>query len=172
MTRILTPSLLMTTLTTLMLAGCDGAVDAGACADPCATTAPACDGCPAIAESLCVDGACVAVGDATADLVGDVSIARGLDGVIEVTIAVVDARGTDCGSLPVLTDAVGVLAGGRVDVSGGPFHPDLAFGLVPAGAVLVAADGLDATGTVVGRGCIAVDATDGANDIGVVTVAP
>ena len=167
MTRIMTLTLLMTTLT---LAGCDGAVDAGPCADPCATKAPACDGCPAIAETLCEDGACVAVGDATADLVGDVSIARGLDGVIEVTIAVV--RGTDCASLPVLTDAVGVLAGSRVDVSGGPFHPDLAFGLVPPGAVLVAADGLDATGTVVGRGCVAVEVSDGANDIGVVTVAP
>ena len=168
----------VTTLTTLMAAlgslvvGCDGAASTGACPDPCAARAPACDGCPAIAEALCLDGVCVDLTDLSADVSADVSIDRALAGVVAVTIAVVDGRGADCATLPVLTESDAVLTGSRVDVSGGPFHPDLAFGQVPEGSVLVAADGLNDRGAVVGRGCIAVDVVGGANDVGVITVSP
>jgi len=152
---------------------------AAACADEqevadcgCPTTPAACDGCPAVAQTICVDSACVERADDDAVVTADVSIQRGLDGVVGVTIAVVDARGASCQALETLTDTQNVLSGTRVDVSGGPFHEDLGFGTVPAGAVLVAADGLDVDGNVVGHGCVAVDVVAGNNDVGVVTVAP
>ncbi len=110
--------------------------------------------------------------DDVAEVVADVSIDRNLDGVVDVTIAVIDARGTSCNDVGTLTEARNVLAGSRVDVSGGPFHPDIAFGAVPVGAVLVAADALDEAGDVVGRGCVAVDVVSGSNDVGVLAVAP
>ncbi len=136
----------------------------------CPKTPPSCQGCPAVAQTLCIDSACLARGASDADVVADVSIARGLDGVVAVTLAVLDGRGPGCADVGVLTVAGNVLSGDRVDVSGGTFHPDLSFGSVPAGAVLVAADGLDADGEVVGRGCVEVDVIAGANDVGVVTV--
>lgn len=150
-----------------------------ACADKvalpdceCQTTPPSCEGCPPVADTLCVDSACVDRAADDASVIADVSIARGLDGVVDVTIAVVDARGLGCAELGPLTEASNVLSGDRVDVTGGPFHPDIRFGTVPTGAVLVAADGLDVDGNVVGRGCVAVDVVAGDNDVGVVTVAP
>lgn len=140
------------------------------CEPACATRAPACDTCPTIAEALCVDGACVELGDKDASVLADVSIARDLDGVVAVIIAVV---ATDaCEGLAALQSADDVVAGTRVDVSGGPFHPDLDFGLVPAGTVVVAADGLAADDAVVGRGCAVVELAAGDNDVGVLTVAP
>jgi hypothetical protein len=153
------------------LAACDdSAVDGGGC--DCPVVEAACDGCPAIAEELCIEGACVVRTDDVAEVVADVSIDRNLDGVVDVTIAVIDARGTSCNDVGTLTEARNVLAGSRVDVSGGPFHPDIAFGAVPVGAVLVAADALDEAGDVVGRGCVAVDVVSGSNDVGVLAVAP
>lgn len=155
----------------VILAACDDtAVDDGAC--DCPVVAAACDGCPTIADQLCIEAACVARADDVADVVADISIQRGLDGVVDVTIAVIDARGTTCADVGTLTEARNVLAGSRVDVSGGPFHPDISFGVVPAGSVLVAADALNDAGEVVGRGCVAVDVVSGSNDVGVLTVAP
>jgi hypothetical protein len=140
------------------------------CEPACEVRAPACDTCPTIAEALCVEGACVELGEKDASVIADVSIARDLDGVVAVVIAVVASD--SCDGLASLRSADDVLAGTRVDVSGGPFHPDLDFGLVPAGTVVVAADGLVADDTVVGRGCTVVELAPGANDVGVVTVAP
>jgi hypothetical protein len=151
------------------LSGCEAPPAAG-CEPACATRAPACDTCPAIAEALCVESACVDVGDRDATITADVSINRDLDGVVAVVIAVVAAD--DCAGLPPLAGADGVLAGTRVDVSGGPFHPDLAFGEVPAGTVVVAADGLSADGALLGRGCAVVDVVAGDNDAGVLSVDP
>ncbi len=140
------------------------------CAPACATRAPACDTCPSIAEALCVDGACVELAEKDASVIADVSIARGLEGVVAVVIGVVAAD--SCEGLAPLHSAVDVVAGTRVDVSGGPFHPDLDFGLAPAGTVVVAADGLADDDSMVGRGCVVVDLAAGENDVGVVTVAP
>lgn len=154
----------------VLLAACDApAVDSGC---DCPVVEATCDGCPAIAEELCVESACVARADDVAEVVADISIDRNLDGVVDVTIAVVDARGTSCDDVGTLTEARNVLAGSRVDVSGGPFHPDINFGAVPAGAVLVAADALNDAGDVVGRGCVVVDVVSGSNDVGVLAVAP
>ena len=153
------------------LSACPEASYSEPCGGGCAQSAPACEGCPAIADELCVDGACVAIGDKDAVVIADVSIARGLDGVVAVSIALVDGS-VGCAALGTLDSAAGVFAGTRIDVSGGPFHPDLNFGAAPAGSVLVAADGLDAEGAVVGRGCLAVDVSAGDNDVGVITVAP
>jgi hypothetical protein len=155
----------------VFLAACDdSAVDGGAC--DCPVVEAACDGCPAIAEQLCIDNTCVERADDVANVVADLSIDRTLDGVVDVTIAVLDARGISCNDVGTLSAAANVLAGSRVDVSGGPFHPDIAFGAVPAGAVLVAADALNEAGDVVGRGCVAVDVVSGSNDVGVLAVAP
>ena len=151
------------------VSGCEAPVATG-CEPACATRAPACDTCPAIAEALCVEGACVDVGERDAAISADVSINRDLDGVVAVVIAVVAAA--DCAGLPPLAEADGILAGTRVDVSGGPFHPDLAFGEVPAGAVVIAADGLSADGTRLGHGCAIVDVVAGDNDAGVLSVDP
>jgi hypothetical protein len=153
----------------LGLSACE-APPAAACEPACATRAPACDTCPAIAEALCVENTCVDVGARDAAITADVSIARDLDGVVAVVIAVVASD--DCAALRALSGADGVLAGTRVDVSGGPFHPDLAFGEVPAGTVVVAADGLAADGALLGRGCVVVDVVAGDNDVGVLTVDP
>lgn len=155
--------------TLLCLSACESP-PATSCEPVCATREPACDTCPAIAEALCVEGACVDVEARDAAITADVSIARDLDGVVAVIIAVVATD--DCAALPPLADADGVLAGTRVDVSGGPFHPDLAFGEVPASTVVVAADGLDADGALLGRGCVVVDVVAGDNDVGVVSVDP
>lgn len=153
----------------LALSACEAPVSTD-CVPACATRAPACDTCPVIAEALCVETTCVDVGARDAAITADVSINRDLDGVVAVVIAVVAAD--DCAALPQLVEAEGVLAGTRVDVSGGPFHPDLGFGEVPAGTVLVAADGLAADGTRLGRGCAIVDVVAGDNDVGVLTVDP
>jgi hypothetical protein len=153
----------------LALAACEAPVSTG-CQPACPTRAPACDTCPAVAEALCVDATCVDVGARDAAITADVSIARDLDGVVAVVIAVVAAD--DCAALPQLVEAGGVLAGTRVDVSGGPFHPDISFGEVPAGTVIVAADGLAADGTRLGRGCAIVDVVAGDNDVGVLAVDP
>jgi hypothetical protein len=155
----------------LAFAGCPAEQGSEPCEGGCAQSEPSCDGCPAIADELCVDGACVAVADKDAAVSADVSIARDLDGVVAVTIALVDGS-VGCDDLAPLDGAAGVFAGTRIDVSGGPFHPDLNFGSAPAGAILVAADGLDADGALVGRGCLAVDVSAGDNDVGVITVAP
>jgi hypothetical protein len=152
------------------LAACPAPTEITRCEGGCAQREPACDGCPAVADELCVDGECVAVVDKDATVIADVSIARGVDGVDAVTIAIVDTA-VACADLGDLTAAAGVFAGTRIDVSGGPFHPDLNFGTAPAGAVLVAADGLNAAGDIVGRGCVAVDLVAGDNDVGVITVA-
>jgi hypothetical protein len=154
----------------LLVACDDGADDSVAC--DCPVVEAACDGCPAIAEELCVESTCVARADDVADVVTDISIDRNLDGVVDVTIAVIDARGTSCDDVGTLTEAGNVLAGSRLDVSGGPFHPDIAFGTVPAGLVLVAADALNDAGEVVGKGCVTVDVVSGSNDLGVLAVTP
>lgn len=169
MSRVALAHLAVAVLALASLIGCDPTATTG-CTETCASRAPACDTCPALADEVCVDDACVALDARDARVSADVSIARDLDGVVAVVIAVVDARGADCASLPPLTEAAGVLAGTRVDVSGGPFHPDLAFGEVPGGAVLVAGDGLDRDGAVVGRGCLPFDAVAGDNDAGILAV--
>lgn len=170
MRRVVTALALIVTLgPAAAMSGCE-APPATGCEPACATRTPACDTCPAIAEALCVEGACVDVGDRDAAVSADVIISRDLDGVVAVVIAVVAAD--DCPSLPPLATAEGILSGTRVDVSGGPFHPDISFGEVPAGTVVVAADGLGADGVRLGRGCVVVDVVAGANDVGVLTVDP
>ena len=130
----------------------------------CATKAPACDnGCPAVALEVCVDGACEAVADATVALAVDANIDRGLSGVIALAVAVVDGRGASCADVGAVRDAENVLAGNRVEVSGGSFHQDLPLGGdVPEGEVLVVVDALDDGDAVVASGCAAAVAGDGA----------
>lgn len=143
-------------------AACDPPPAQG-CGTSCAVSVPACaDGCPAIADELCVDDACVARGDDAVDLAINVNLGRDLQGVIALSLAIVDGRGASCDDVGAASSAVNVLAGNRKEVSGGTFHPDLRVGLVPEGPVLVVVDALDAafadTGVVVATGCVAVDA--------------
>jgi hypothetical protein len=124
------------------------------CEPACATRPPACDdGCPTIADELCVDSACVPRGQDAVDVVVDVNIDRDLDGVAALLLAVVDARVAGCGDLSAVADVDAALAGNRFEVSGGSFHPDLSGGLVPAGDVVVVVDAVDEEGLVVGHGC-------------------
>lgn len=152
-----------------MLLACD---QGGPPTCDCPTKPPACAGCPPVAEELCIDGACVARGDDVAEVSADVSIQRGLEGVVGVTLAVIDGREATCASLLPLAEQANIIAGTRLDVSGGPFHPAVPFGATPAGPVLLAAEGLDTSGAVVGRGCIAGTVIAGKNALGVVTIAP
>ena len=138
---------------------CDPPPPADGC-PVCATRAPACDrGCPAIADDICVDGACVDPGEATVDLSVAVNLGRDLSGVVALALAVVDARSGACADVGPVASAQNVLAGNRIEVSGGTFHPDLPVGgLVPAVDVVVAVDALDADAAVVASGCVAARA--------------
>lgn len=152
-------------LAPVLAAACDPP-PAGDC-PVCAVRAPACDnGCPAIADEVCVDGACVEPGEATIDLKVAVNLGRDLDGVVAVALAVIDARGGACADIGAVADADNVLAGNRIEVSGGTFHPDLPVGgLVPAVSVVVAVDALDASDAIVASGCVAAEASADADII-------
>ncbi len=141
-----------------VVAACDPP-PSGSCAPACATQAPACpNGCPALADEVCVDGACVGVDEGVVDVAVTVSVDRNLDGVVALAVGLIDARVAGCADVDGVADAEGVLAGNRIEVSGGSFHPDLRVGLIPAVAVSVAVDALDVDGAVVARGCVDLDA--------------
>jgi hypothetical protein len=136
------------------------------CATTCATSAPACDdGCPAIANELCLDGSCVAVADGTVDIVVDANVGRRVTGVAALLVAVVDARVAGCADVVDVASADGVLSGNRFAVSGGTFHEDLAGGLVPEGDVVVVVDAVDAAQAVLAHGCEAVSAAGDRVDV-------
>jgi hypothetical protein len=136
------------------------------CASPCATQEPACnDGCPAIADEVCLDGACVAVADGTVDVVVDANVERHVTGVAALLVAVVDARVAGCDDVVDVASATGVLSGNRFSVSGGSFHEDLAGGLVPAGDVVVVVDAVDDAEAVLAHGCQAVTAAGDRVDV-------
>jgi hypothetical protein len=136
------------------------------CAAPCETSAPACDdGCPAIANELCLDGSCVAVEDGTVDVVVDANVGRRVTGVAALLVAVVDARVAGCDDIVDVATAEGVLSGNRFNVSGGTFHEDLAGGLVPEGDVVVVVDAVDDAQAVLAHGCEAVSAAGDRVDV-------
>jgi hypothetical protein len=136
------------------------------CAPGCATAEPACtDGCPAIASELCLQGACVAVPDATVDVVVDANVDRRTTGVTALLVAVVDARVAGCADVADVASAAGVLAGNRFAVSGGTFHEDLAGGLVPPGDVVVVVDAVDDALAVLAHGCQPVQAAGDRVDV-------
>jgi hypothetical protein len=135
-------------------AACAPPSSSAPCEPSCATRPPACDdGCPTIADELCVDGGCVRRGEDVVDVVVDVNVDRDLVGVAALLLAVVDARVAACDDLSSVADVDAALAGNRFEVSGGSFHPDLPGGLVPAGDVVVVVDAVDEEGQVVGHGC-------------------
>ncbi|MDP2342336.1 MAG: hypothetical protein Q8O67_15380 [Deltaproteobacteria bacterium] len=154
------------------LCNCEKPPEAAGCEPACEVREPACAGCPAIADELCVGSACEARGDDVVDLAIDVSLDRNLDGVTALTVAVVDARVSSCADVGPVKDAVNVLAGNRFNVSGGSFHEDLRVGLVPAGAVVVAVDALDDAGEILESGCAAFEADDTALEQGVLVEVP
>lgn len=138
---------------------CDPPVEAGGCDPACAAAAPACDdGCPAIADEVCVDGSCVAVADGEFDVAITVAVGRDIDDVaVAAAIAIVDVSGgATCGDVGPVSGADAVVAGNRIGLSGGSFHPDLHVGLVPAGDYLVVVDVLDADAAVLASNCAAL----------------
>lgn len=138
----------------------------------CPLTTPACDICPPLMTGTCADDECVALDAADADVVADISIQRGLDGVVALSIGIVDASSVSCATVGLLTESDAVLDGRRLDVPGGPFHPDIAFGSAPAGHVLVVADAYDADTAVVGQGCLDVTVSAGSNTLDPLIVTP
>ncbi len=138
-----------------VVSACDPPVDEVGCEPACKAAAPACDdGCPAVASEVCVDGSCAAVADGEFDVAITVALGRDIaDRVVAASIGVVDG---DCADVGVVKDAVGVVAGNRIEFAGGPFHPDLHVGLVAAGDYVVAVDALDASAAVVASGCVPV----------------
>ncbi len=136
------------------------------CAPDCAVGEPACDdGCPAIANELCVDGACVAVADGSVDVVVDANVHRRVSGTTALLVAVVDARVAGCDDVEAVSLATGVLAGNRFAVTGGSFHEDLAGGLVPAGDIIVVVDAIDHGQAVLAHGCAAAVAAGDSVDV-------
>jgi hypothetical protein len=144
------------------LCSCEKPPEVG-CEPACASREPACDGCPAIADELCLEATCEARGDDVVDLAIDVNVDRDLEGVVSLAVAVVDARLAACDDVGPVRDAANVLAGNLFNVSGGSFHEDLRVGLVPDAAVVVAVDALDDAGAILESGC--ADAAAGVVDV-------
>ena len=166
-----TGSAVLLTLAAALGNACEVTADVNGCAEACATREPACPTCPAVADEICIDDLCTGRGDDVCDLAGDVNIDRNLDGVTSLVVAVVDGRTLQCADLGDLRTQSDVLAGNALAVSGGSFHPDLSFGRVPEGAMLVAVDALDTNDNVIATGCVTVDAAGASVDVGVVEVA-
>ena len=139
-----------------LLCNCEQPPAPAGCEPACVVREPACAGCPAISDELCVDGACEARGDDSVDLAIDVSIDRDLAGVTALALAIVDARAASCANVGPVAAADGVLAGNRVNVAGGSFHEDLRVGLFPAVDVIVTVDALNDDGSVIASGCEAL----------------
>ena len=144
--------------------GCDAPAVVG-CKDVCDVRPPACDdGCPALANEVCVEGVCEGVVAGDIDVALTVALGRGItDATVAVAIGYVDVRGgATCDDVGAVKDADNVVAGNRIEVSGGGFHPDLRVGLLPAGDYLVVVDALDDGGAVLASNCVAAsfDADD------------
>jgi hypothetical protein len=136
------------------------------CTPACQAQEPACDeGCPVIANELCLQGRCEPVGEPTVDVVIDANIERGLTGVVALLVAVVDPRVHACDDIGAVAELVGVLDGRRYEVSGGTFHPDLDGGRVPEGAIVIAIDAIDDGMEALARGCVSADATGDRVDV-------
>lgn len=138
---------------------CAAPADCGAVED-----AP-CERCATPATSVCVQGACAAVGAADVDVSATFQVARALDGVngLVWAIAVADRACGDVVGEPGagLPADLNALASGQKTLSGGDLHPDLQLAPVPAGAVLViglATSGAAGEGDVLGAGCVEADA--------------
>jgi hypothetical protein len=133
--------------------------DAAECAAPadCGDVEDApCERCPAIASSVCVEGACTEVGAADVDVTATFLIDRDLDGVngMAWAIAVADRP---CAAFTAFAEDLNVVASGQKTLSGGDFHPDVQLAPVPAGDVLVMALATSQSageGDVLGSGCV------------------
>ena len=140
----------------VVVTACDPPVEATGCDPACKAAAPACDdGCPAVASEVCVDSACVAVADGEFDVAITVALGRDIDqDVVAAAIGIVDDG--DCATVGPVKDAANVVAGNRIELSGGSFHPDLHVGLVAAGDYVVVVDALDASAAILASNCVAV----------------
>lgn len=148
-------SVVVAVLGLLLLCHCEATPPppAPGCEPSCQTREPSCLACPAIVEEICLDGLCEARGIDTVDLAIDVSLGRDLVGVSAVAIAIVDARVSACANVGPVVDALNVVAGNRINVTGGTFHEDLRVGLVPEGDLIIAVDALGPGDQVVASGC-------------------
>lgn len=167
-----------------LLASCAAPADAGCAAAPaCVEPAAArCDNCPPEAVELCVEGACVAKAADAVGISATMSIARAIDQDVQSVVRLIaDARGparaltcADAFDGAALNPALNILASGYVATSGGSHHPDVFFGRVPEGDVLVLALAVDGTvgkGGVVGTGCAAVSAAAPTVTVDVLSIA-
>ena len=138
-------SVVVAVLGLLLLCHCEATPPppAPGCEPSCQTREPSCLACPAIVEEICLDGLCEARGIDTVDLAIDVSLGRDLVGVSAVA----------CANVGPVVDALNVVAGNRINVTGGTFHEDLRVGLVPEGDLIIAVDALGPGDQVVASGC-------------------
>jgi hypothetical protein len=140
-----------------------------ASADCTENDAPLCAGCPGAAAEVCAEGICQPLEPRSVDVSVSVNFAdRGLATSARSLVHVVaDERGPEgkmtCAdafaendlSAP-LSDQINVLAAADKSISGGSFHPDVHFGRVPPGPVLVLAwitDDTAGEGSVLAQGC-------------------
>lgn len=163
----LVPMLLMLALVPALFgcpppAGAEGCASPSECEEP---EAPACERCPRVARSLCLEGGCVArpadAVDVTATIVLDRAIDQDVGGLVWA-LAAADRTCTDVGSFDVFPADLNVLAAGQKSLSGGAFHPDVPLARAPEGALLVLALATSAAageGEVLGAGCAEATAT-------------
>ncbi|MCP4502744.1 MAG: hypothetical protein GY822_22590 [Deltaproteobacteria bacterium] len=136
-------------------------------ASDCGATTSTCAGCPDEPDAHCRIGTCVDVEEGAENIVGDLNLDRDIAAqVVSVVHVLAHVDGADdvlsCEN--VWDDAnaahvaarVNVLASGYKSIAGGSNHPDITFGRVPTGQVVllvVATDANAGEGNVVAKGC-------------------
>lgn len=168
--------------------GCTGedTPGAGECASPsdCDEAEAPCAGCPPLAATLCVEGACKARESDAVDVIADVNLHRDVAPSVRSFVhALIGANGAE-GKLTCagavkggrVVDGANVLASGYKSVSGGGFHENVSLGRVPAGEVLLVIIATSANaggGDVLATGCVdGLRAEAPSLDAGLVQVAP
>lgn len=170
------------------LAGCPGTSTPGAgeCEVPadCGDAEAPCAGCPPLATSLCVEGACLAREDDAVDVSADVNIHRDVAPSVRSFVhALIDVSGASgklsCANVldgGQVTAGANVLAAGYKSVSGGSFHDDVSLGRVPEGEmllVIIATSANAGGGDVLATGCVeGLKAEAPSLDAGLVQVTP
>lgn len=156
---------------------CASAADCGEATSPCA-------GCPALAESLCVEGACEERAPDEVDVDADVNlhrdVAASVKSFVHALVAPSGAGGPlDCGNALSggrLVEGANVLAAGYKAVEGGSFHEGVNLGRAPAGelvVVILATSDNAGGGDVLATGCVdGLTAAAPSLDAGLIQVAP
>lgn len=161
-----------------------GAGECASAADCGEEGAKPCAGCPPLAASLCVEGACLEREADEVDVNADVNlhrdVAASVRSFVHVLVGTASAAGPlDCASVLSggrVVEGANVLAAGYKAVEGGGFHEGVNLGRAPAGellVVIVATSENAGEGDVLATGCVdGLTAAAPSLDAGLIQVAP